>query len=220
MLNRSGFQGVLEWWFRLWSSDVIRELVPDHRTSIWEGSLSTTTSTEAVLLVEFMYLVSTRMPGESYRRRLRSLLYLRYVFRALINSLVSWFCTSALGLVLFQIFVQSCFVVVVFCGRYLTQRTIMILNCWTKLTVEKVVCFVCAYWSANRNLSLTFRRHVDIAHIAGIAQWLERQTRGWKVASSNPRWSGGIINFLVQGQLSVLTLILVSVPPPCYRSST
>ena len=35
-----------------------------------------------------MYLVFTRMPDESYRRRLRSLvLYLCYVFRALINSL-------------------------------------------------------------------------------------------------------------------------------------
>ena len=38
-----------------------------------------------------MYLVFTRMAGESYRRRLRSLfLCLCYVFRALINSLV--FC--------------------------------------------------------------------------------------------------------------------------------
>ena len=47
-----------------------------------------------------MYLVFTRMPGEIYRRRLRSLvLYLCYVFRSLINSLY----TSALGLVLFQI---------------------------------------------------------------------------------------------------------------------
>ena len=47
---------------------------------------------EDVLLVEFMYLVSARMPGESYRRRLRSLLlYLCYVFRALINSLVCSF---------------------------------------------------------------------------------------------------------------------------------
>ena len=52
-----------------------------------------------------MYLVFTRMPGESYRRWLRSLLlYLCYVFRALINSLVYWFFTSALGLILFQIF--------------------------------------------------------------------------------------------------------------------
>ena len=38
-------------------------------------------------LVEFTYLVFTRMSGESYRRRLRSvLLCLCDVFRALINS--------------------------------------------------------------------------------------------------------------------------------------
>ena len=47
---------------------------------------------EDVPLVEFMYLVFTRMPGESYRKWLRSLLlYLCYVFRALINSLGCWF---------------------------------------------------------------------------------------------------------------------------------
>ena len=46
---------------------------------------------EDVPLVEFMYLVFTRMQGESYRRQLRSLLLcLCDVFRALINSLVSW----------------------------------------------------------------------------------------------------------------------------------
>ena len=44
---------------------------------------------EDVPLVEFMYLVFTCIVGESYRRRPRSsLLYLRYVFRALINALV------------------------------------------------------------------------------------------------------------------------------------
>ena len=44
---------------------------------------------EDVSLVEFMYLVFTRLPGESYRRPLRSLLlYLCYVFRALISSRV------------------------------------------------------------------------------------------------------------------------------------
>ena len=48
-----------------------------------------TFSTYHVPLVEFTYLVFTRMPGESYRRRLRSLLlYLCYLFRALIISLV------------------------------------------------------------------------------------------------------------------------------------
>ena len=40
-------------------------------------------------MLEFMYLVFTRMPGESYRWRHRSLLlWLCDVFRALINSLV------------------------------------------------------------------------------------------------------------------------------------
>ena len=43
-----------------------------------------------VPLVEFMHLVFTRMPGESYRRRLTSLLLCGLCdhFRALINSLV------------------------------------------------------------------------------------------------------------------------------------
>ena len=35
---------------------------------------------EDVALVEFMYLVRTCMPGESYRRQLKSLLYLCDVF--------------------------------------------------------------------------------------------------------------------------------------------
>ena len=48
----------------------------------------------------FLYLVFTCMPGESYRRRLRSLLCL---FQALISSLACWFCMSALGLVPFQV---------------------------------------------------------------------------------------------------------------------
>ena len=44
---------------------------------------------EDVPLVEFMYHVFTRMPGESYRRRIRSLLLsLYYVLRALVNSLL------------------------------------------------------------------------------------------------------------------------------------
>ena len=48
---------------------------------------------------EFMYLVFIRMPGESYCRRLGSLLlYLCYVYWVLINFLVCWFCTSVLGL--------------------------------------------------------------------------------------------------------------------------
>ena len=47
---------------------------------------------EDVPLVEFMYLVFTHKPGESYCRWLRSLLlYLCYIFCTMINSLVCWF---------------------------------------------------------------------------------------------------------------------------------
>ena len=54
---------------------------------------------------------------------------------------------------------------------------------------------------------------------AGIAQWLERRTRDWKVAGSNPCWNGGRIFFSRVDFLCWL-FISVSVPPPCYRSST
>ena len=53
---------------------------------------------------------------------------------------------------------------------------------------------------------------IIIAEGAEIVQWLERGTRDQKVVGSNPCRSGGE-NFLIQGQLSVLTLISVSVPP-------
>ena len=59
---------------------------------VYVPCIYTHANTEEVSLVEFMYLVFTRMPTESYSGRLRSLLlYLCYVFRALINSLVRWF---------------------------------------------------------------------------------------------------------------------------------
>ena len=48
-----------------------------------------------------MYFVFTCMPGESYHRSL--LLCLCDIFQAQIISLVCWFWTSTLGLVLFQI---------------------------------------------------------------------------------------------------------------------
>ena len=53
----------------------------------------------------------------------------------------------------------------------------------------------------------------------GIAQWLEHRTRDWKVAGSNPCWNGGRIFFSRVDFLCWL-FISVSVPPPCYRSST
>ena len=43
-------------------------------------------------------------------------------------------------------------------------------------------------------------------------------TPGRKVPGSIPALAAG--NVLFHGQLSVLTFISVSVPPPCYRNST
>ena len=55
---------------------------------IWVMFISFAELSKDVPLVAFMYLLFTRMPCESYRRRLRSLLlFLCDVFRALINSL-------------------------------------------------------------------------------------------------------------------------------------
>ena len=45
-----------------------------------------------VPLVAFMYLVFTCMPGESWHRRLGSLLRSCGIFWALFNSPISWFC--------------------------------------------------------------------------------------------------------------------------------
>ena len=63
--------------------------------SLWRDAGVHCATTERQLwnvpLVEFMYLVFTHMPGESYCRQLRYLLCLCYVFQVLINSLVCWF---------------------------------------------------------------------------------------------------------------------------------
>ena len=73
-------------------SDHDREFVTELELRWAHPSSNGKRKKEEIPLVEFMYLVFTRMPGESYRRRLgSSLLRLCYVFRALITSLVCWF---------------------------------------------------------------------------------------------------------------------------------
>ena len=77
--------------------------------------------------MELIHLVFTRMPGESCRRRLSSLLLcLCDVFRALMNSLVSRFFTSALRLVLFQIIMnlsQAVYLWVYMSSQFRDQKT-------------------------------------------------------------------------------------------------
>ena len=61
----------------------------------WSNVKLTTSLLPATDHVEFMYLAFTRMQGESYRTRLRSLLlYLYYVFLAIINYLVGLLPTA------------------------------------------------------------------------------------------------------------------------------
>ena len=92
-----------------------------------------------VPLMEFMYLVFIRMQGEIYRRRLKSLLlYMCYVFRALIIYLVCWFCTSALGLILFEIFDRTkCLFRYQFC-RAAAIRRVSMAGCFLLSNVHKV----------------------------------------------------------------------------------
>ena len=59
------------------------------------------------------------------------------------------------------------------------------------------------------------RLHSESVFVGGRGtQWLERLTRDCRGFESL------LDNFLFQGRLSALTLISVSVPPPCYHSST
>ena len=70
-------------------------------------------------------------------------------------------------------------------------------------------------WDERQNWFLRVRKDLDDrdnTYYYGIAQWLERRTPDRKVPGSSPGRSGGV-NFPLRGQLSVLTLISVFVPP-------
>ena len=68
-----------------------------------------------------MYLLFTPIPGESYRRPLRSLLY---VFRALINSLLCWSCVLTVLLFIMRCKYKSVWVyfIAVTCHLHLWQN--------------------------------------------------------------------------------------------------
>jgi len=70
--------------------------------------------------------------------------------------------------------------------------------------IELICC--CCFFFAHRAILLCryiIMNTTDLAKTyaylmpegAGIAQWLERRTRDWKVAGSNPCWNGGRIFF-------------------------
>ena len=55
---------------------------------------------------------------------------------------------------------------------------------------------------------------------SGDSAVVERRTHDRKVAGSSAGWLAGRENFLLQGQLSVPTLISLSVLPTCHRNRT
>ena len=80
----------------------------------------------------FMYCVFTRMPGESYRRRFRSLMCSCDVFRALINSLC--------------LFLDGFWLMLVSRGWVINLDTCFVITCWTCLifvidTVQELTMF-------------------------------------------------------------------------------
>ena len=71
-----------------------------------------------------------------------------------------------------------------------------------------------------RNVSEVQKARVVIGQGAEIAQWLAGAPDSWLKGRGFESLQERRENFLLQGRLSVLILISVSVPPPCYRSST
>ena len=79
------------------------------------------------------------------------------------------------------------------------------------------------------NLCWALHSHNAFSNITSAVTWvfwgrdnsvLEHQTHNWKVPGLSPgRSEEWWEKFILQGQLSVLTLISLSVPPPCYCSS-
>ena len=66
---------------------------------------------------------------------------------------------------------------------------------WSELLYMAGVCWLCGVWVAVHGLSCGLTVWRVSCCMAGIAQWLERRTRDWKVAGSNPCWNGGRIFF-------------------------
>ena len=67
---------------------------------------------------------------------------------------------------------------------------------------------------------ITLQQLIQLYKYSRGAGLLSGQSTGLVIERSRVRiLAGAAGNFLIQGQLSVLTLISVSVPPPCYRSS-
>ena len=67
-------------------------------------------------------------------------------------------------------------------------------NFCTVCCCSKWIILSYSHWYPSTNMYKTLTFFLLFIR-AGIAQWLERRTRDWKVAGSNPCWNGGRIFF-------------------------
>ena len=133
-----------------------------------------------------MYLVFTRMPVESYRRRLRSLLlYVYYVFWALINSLVCWFFAVIVDLIKKTSHRRS-------------DNTIVHLdacsNAFWECIVESVhacvrVCFCLSYTLSPHNIYTAY--YFQKSYIVNIIYLLQLLLSEWVVSHQDGVWGPG-----------------------------
>ena len=162
-----------------------------------------------------MYLVFT---GESYRWQIRSSLCLWNVFRALMISLVCWFCASALGLVLFQIcnYGYKVAVLIKYRGTHLSETAIERTH-----SVADRHCTASTVLSLQRrSLSLTlFISTMEISRYTWCHTASETLTAvtvlWWRCGASCPRMSGWHIREKLQWRW-----YMPSLRPPTMKTST
>ena len=83
-------------------------------------------------------------------------------------------------------------------------------------TKAPVLVYIIRYPTWHQQAQLPPSGHLLGSRDSSVVRAPDSRSKGRGFESLLERWE----NFLLHGQLSVLTLILVSVPPPCYRSST
>ena len=127
-----------------------------------------------------MWFVFTRMPGQSYHRRYRSLLlYLCYVFLTLINSLVCWFCMRLKVVKVPQPGVVSVLIYAVI----LILIHFLSFACPTPITwlmlhqyEPNVVIITCSPWSGGVDweVGVVSIQGLPLANLLHVLQWLAR----------------------------------------------
>ena len=94
------------------------------------------------------------------------------------------------------------------------RRTLELFQTQRKHSVMRCVEHTHIYIHDIYGLSGTHRKHLELNQTNECRTWMRLKSCGFESRQEQRE------NFLLQGQISVLTLISVSVPLPCYCSNT